>query len=433
MSDYLHLFETQAAHDAVYNGSGYQEPWVSLVTATDKVGYNKNLLEIPLTFEATSAGTIKWKANSSNIAKAIEYKKNNDDWTSITSTTSGTSISVNSGDTVQFRGNNTTYADSSLYNYFSLTGRYKVKGNIMSLISSTDFADMKTISSTYTFKQLFYQCTTIDDIGNLILPAITLNDYCYQGMFTSCTNVTKAPKLPATTLATGCYNSMFRDCSKLITAPILSAITLNNYCYYDMFRGCTSLTETPELPAVNLAPSCYCGMFKDCTSIALIKTLPATTLANECYGSMFSGCTSLTTAPELPATTLADYCYAGMFNGCTSLTSAPELSATTLVNSCYRGMFQNCTALTTAPELPATNLVGGCYSIMFKGCSSLNYIKAMFTSDIVTYPGAYYSYTQEWLSGVASSGTFVKNSAATWNRTGVSAVPEGWTIETANA
>ena len=38
-----------------------------------------------------------------------------------------------------------------------------------------------------------------------------------------------------------------------------------------------------------------------------------------------------------------------------------------------------------------------------------------------------------WVNGVASSGTFVKNSAATWNVVGVSGVPEGWTVETADA
>jgi len=34
------------------------------------------------------------------------------------------------------------------------------------------------------------------------------------------------------------------------------------------------------------------------------------------------------------------------------------------------------------------------------------------------------------VSGVAATGTFVKNSSATWNVTGVNGVPSGWTIET---
>ena len=70
---------------------------------------------------------------------------------------------------------------------------------------------------------------------------------------------------------------------------------------------------------------------------------------------------------------------------------------------------------------------------MFQNCSKLNYIKAMFTTD----PGSSNStnqarYTYNWVSGVASSGTFVKNSSASWNRTGAHAVPSGWTTQTAS-
>ena len=114
-----------------------------------------------------------------------------------------------------------------------------------------------------------------------------------------------------------------------------------------------------------------------------------------------------------------------MFYGCTSLTAAPELPATTLASQCYSSMFRGCTSLTTAPELPATTLVNKCYQYMFYGCTSLNYIQAMFTTTPST------SYTSNWVSGVASSGTFVKNGAATWDVSGVNGVPNGWTVETA--
>ena len=87
-------------------------------------------------------------------------------------------------------------------------------------------------------------------------------------------------------------------------------------------------------------------------------------------------------------------------------------------------MFKGCTSLVTAPILLATTLADFCYGNMFNGCTSLNYIKAMFT----TKPSS--SYTSNWVNGVASSGTFVKNSAATWNVTGVNGVPSGWTVVT---
>jgi hypothetical protein len=41
------------------------------------------------------------------------------------------------------------------------------------------------------------------------------------------------------------------------------------------------------------------------------------------------------------------------------------------------------------------------------------------------------SYTNNWVDGVASTGTFVKNRAATWDVGGVNGIPTGWTVETA--
>ena len=142
---------------------------------------------------------------------------------------------------------------------------------------------------------------------------------------------------------------------------------------------------------------------------------------------MFSNCTSLTTAPTLPATTLASSCYSNMFYCCTSLTAAPELPATTLAVECYGKMFFGCTSLTAAPVLPATTLADGCYGSMFFGCSNLNYIKAMFATTPST------SYTRDWVSDVSSTGTFVKNAAATWDVRGSEGIPTGWTVETATA
>ena len=311
---------------------------------------------------------------------------------------------------------------------------------------------------------MFQGCTSLSTQPEL--PATTLTDWCYRDMFNGCTNLATAPNLPATTLAYECYANMFYgtnllpDCSNIdfsdetILAsgglcglfsgtkvtyddlkrilpigadgkPCLPARTLAIDCYANMFNGCTSLTTAPELPATTLAQSCYYSMFNGCTSLTTAPELPATTLAVNCYYNMFNGCTNLITAPQLPATAMTNGCYVSMFQGCTSLATAPQLPATTLANGCYSYMFNGCTSLTTAPELPATTLAERCYQSMFNNCTSLNYIKAMFT----TTPGA--NYTANWVRNVASSGTFVKNSAATWNVTGSNGIPTGWTVETA--
>lgn len=161
---------------------------------------------------------------------------------------------------------------------------------------------------------------------------------------------------------------------------------------------------------------------KDCSQLILPNTV-----TEYCYYDMFSYCPNLIKGPELPAIVLAEGCYKGMFHYCTSLTTAPKLPATTLETNCYNAMFRYCTSLTEAPELPATTLVNYCYNHMFTYCDNLNYIKAMFTTTPST------NYTFEWTYHVAGTGTFVKNSAATWNVTGYNGVPSGWTVQTASA
>ena len=382
MRDYIHLFQTNAQYESA-RANNYIEPWVGYTRESSGISYNKTeyekLFETPLTFNIISAGTIVWKTTDGGYATTIEYSTDNgSNWSSITSNTgdSAPSINVNAGDKIQFRGDNVTYnSGGSRYNMFSgSTAKFSVEGNIMSLIDSTGFATAATLTSANTFNYLFSYCTGLTSAENLILPATTLAQSCYQRMFQGCTSLTTAPALPATTLAT--------------------------YCYGNMFNGCTSLTTAPKLPA--------------------------TTLALGCYKNMFYNCTSLTTAPELPVTTLGNQCYYGMFYGCTSLTTAPELPATSLANECYREMFYGCTSLTTAPELPATILVNSCYGFMFYDCSRLNYIKCLAT-DISAD-----SCINGWVYGVASTGTFVKNPLMNSWTTVSHGIPENWAVQNAS-
>lgn len=250
----------------------------------------------------------------------------------------------------------------------------------------------------------------------------------FINLFQNCRQLTSAPDLPITELGDGCYNGMFQGCTSLTTAPALPATQLTSYCYFCMFDGCTSLTQAPELPSTTLYIGCYKYMFHDCKRLTQAPELPAITISSDCYYGMFSGCSSLTQAPELPATNLnwADYCYSAMFNSCTKLTQAPQLPATTLAKNCYDRMFMGCTSLVQAPELPATTLLSECYQYMFSSCSNLNHIKMMATNISAT------NCLNGWVSGVSSTGTFVKNSAATWDKTGTSGIPSGWTVETAD-
>ena len=191
------------------------------------------------------------------------------------------------------------------------------------------------------------------------------------------------------------------------------------YCYYMLLANRPDWKSAPELPATTLGQYCYFNMFWICSGLITAPALPAMTLADYCYQNMFYKCTSLTTAPALPATTLASCCYRSMFENCSSLTTAPRLPATTITSGVYNSMFKNCTSLTTAPELPATTLAYSCYSDMFNGCSSLSSVNVSFTAWN-------YGAQQNWLSGVAASGTFTCPAELPDTR-GASNIPEGWT------
>ena len=202
-----------------------------------------------------------------------------------------------------------------------------------------------------------------------------------------------------------------------------SKIEINKYEYVQ-FRSNSTLACTTNSNS-QFRRFITGGLFKCYGTISSLINNSNSVPANA-FVRLFQG-TNILTAPVLPGTSLDNYVYMSMFENCSNLTKAPALPATTLVAYCYEYMFRNCSSLTTAPALPATKLTTSCYQYMFYGCSKLNYIKAMFT----TTPGK--NYTYNWVEGVSSKGTFVKNHAATWTTTGVHAIPTGWTVQTASS
>lgn len=182
--------------------------------------------QIPLTFEIISGGAIWWKrvGGSSTDARTIQYSKDDGQtWTSITSTTGdGVAIMVSAGDKVMVKGTNSTYFYSAASNRFGLnsTCKTKVYGNILSLIygdnyvNETELPSGNTANKQDNFKRLFYECTGLTDVQNIVMPANTKQE-CYSEMFYGCTNITKTPVLPAPVVAAGAYYEMFMGCTNL--------------------------------------------------------------------------------------------------------------------------------------------------------------------------------------------------------------------------
>lgn len=161
---------------------------------------------------------------------------------------------------------------------FTSTGNHTVEGNIMSLLYGDNFVNQRSLQGMPgVFALLFMFNTKLLSAENLVLPATTLSEQCYQGMFSSCTSLVKPPKsLPATTLTANCYNAMF--------------------------QGCTRVQYSPVLPATNLVTSCYESMFTSCSSLTYVKCLATNISATDCIKNFLSSIGSTGTFVKNPST-----------------------------------------------------------------------------------------------------------------------------------
>lgn len=358
--------------------------WGTPGSSTIPVGWTAKdvMYATPLTFEAKEANaTVTFTINANAATNGVEYSTDGTTWNTYTS---GSPISLtNAGDKVSFRGNNATYAtynNDYIYSYFSCSADCYIYGNIMSLINEDNFANTTILTKKYTFCKLFENNDKIYNHGSkpLLLPATTLLNGCYWGMFSHCTQLTKAPALPATTLDNFCYAYMFEGCTKLETAPALPATTLANNCYSFMFDGCTQLTTAPILPATTLTVSCYRYMFNNCSHLNNVTCLATDISADDCTTcwlsnvaatGTFNKAASMTTWPTGPYDGNVD----GIPTGWTVVTyetllpltfeakTAPASVTFTIASAATNPVYistdgENWSAYTSGTAIPLTNI-----------------------------------------------------------------------------
>ena len=164
-----------------------------------------------LTFSSDSSFTLNVYDNTKHWNGTLYYSTDTTNW----SAWDGTNTLSSVGNKLYLRGTGNTRIIGKSVNYrWVLTGTaIECIGNIENLL------DWETV-----------------ELGN----HPTMADYCYYGMFSSCTSLTTAPTLPAMTMADYCYSYMFQGCTSLTTAPALPAIILAERCYSQMFYGCTA-------------------------------------------------------------------------------------------------------------------------------------------------------------------------------------------------
>lgn len=209
-----------------------------------------------------------------SVAPTLSYSTDNGaTWSSVTLNASTTNTAIiNTGDKIIIKGNNNTLANAwNGCNKINPSKKFKVYGNAMSLLFGDNFASNSefTTGTAFNLCGLFYGVTTLIDAENLILPATTCVESCYNGMFRGCTNLTVAPQLPATQSAKDCYSSMFEGDINLETAPEINLANMSQDCCKRMFCmnrnnkiTTPKMTKSPILRVATPASGCYDEMFK---------------------------------------------------------------------------------------------------------------------------------------------------------------------------
>ena len=377
-----------------------------------------------------SENTLTLEKNNSTSGTAptvnLEYSTDKVNWTTWEESNDARSYVIPANGKVYLRGDNTAFANSSgSYHAFSSTGKMNASGDVMTIIDKT--GQTKTLGE-YAFRQLFYNCTTLmtpPDLSNIT----TVGDYSMRSMFSVCTLLATPPVLSNIT-EVGEYGMqlMFRGCTSLKTPPDLSNITtVGTYGMWRMFYNCTALKTPPDLSNItSVGTQGMYQMFYGCTSLETRPDLSSiTTVDTQGMQYMFQDCTSLVTPPVLSnITTVGKSGMSYMFYNCTALTTPPDLSnITTVGNYGMSRMFYGCTSLETGPDLSNITSVSSSGMLnMFNGCTSLTKAYA----PTIKWDT---SKTENWLNGVAASGTlYAKSSIISSIPTkSVNGCPSGWT------
>ena len=299
---------------------------------------------------------------------------------------------------------------------------YETFANLKNIEETPEFSNISRLRE-YQFQRSFVNCTNlkiVKDLPNIHIPELCF-DYCFQG----CTSLELMPQIPSTDLSESCYRGMFKN-SGIRTLTTLPARIVPDYAYYYMFSECQNLTDTIPLSCDSIGYM-GCGyMYSDCDKIKQPNYISVKEVGADAFICMFERCSSLTTTAEIRDLKVASRgCFCYMYKHCGSLTEAHDINCEELLeNSCFQ-MFAYCYALTIAPRLLTVVVGETAYDEMFYGCYDLSYIECAMVRDSSVFGDS-------WVSGVGSSGTFVKNVLQTKYEYSYNSIPTGWEIVNKN-
>lgn len=237
MANNLKKFQTEAE----YTAATLNYPSVAWVTDTDTVHFDKSPHDYSQDyFTMVALGNnfeLSWRGKVSG--NCLSYSL--DSGTTWSEPLEGFEVTLaNSGDTIMLKGSGMTTSLNrpiGTLKPYDFAVNYKVQGNIMSLLFGDNFVNQTDLTGYLGAFYCFFQGDSktspnerLLSVENLVLPATTLAEGCYQNMFLNCKSITTAPILPATTLTAHCYQAMFRGCSSLNNVTCLATDISAQYC-----------------------------------------------------------------------------------------------------------------------------------------------------------------------------------------------------------
>ena len=220
--------------------------------------------ELPLTFTAVEASTVKLTATGSPTVSGLHYRLGTSGpWLPYTI---GNTINLAAGEKVQFWNSvNRLSTGNSTYCYFVLSGKVSATGNLMSLLNYAD-----TIPQ-YGFRKLFTGASALVSCPH-DLTAKSIGAYGCAGTFELCSGMlTPIREIAIDTLAENCFDSMYARCGSIPYLSHVKATVMAPYCCTLMYYMCGNITSA-YIPDVTLADYCFRRMFYYSSSLSGINT-----------------------------------------------------------------------------------------------------------------------------------------------------------------
>ena len=258
----------------------------------------------------------------------------------------------------------------------------------MSLLNGDNFVTNSEFQ-TDTNNQLagLFRTPYLVDASNLILPALTLYDSSYNGMFRGASNLVYGPKLlPALDVPANGYSSMFEGCTSLVEAPEILATTVSGnvalnrmFCMHRSSKVTAAMTKGPVLRITN--PGSYTNTYQQlfCGNGNLVEITVLISGTNRDFTNWLNNVSSTGVIKTLSGTTFVSG-VSGLPSGWTTETYVEDSTKGQISEYVQNGLIFHLDGIDKGQGSDWTDLVGGIqFTANGSGCYS--------TSNSWYFPG----------------------------------------------